>query len=105
MAHKFITVYAVHGDSGGDRSEGPIIAYYSGKSVAEKKAQNSGWYGGYGGVSTHCAIVIDDQVYLLAKDTPIDLDQKLALADELLRVATLASLTAEQKRVLGLNIK
>ena len=97
-----ITVYAHHGD-GGDRGTGPIRGYCSTRFDAEQAAKGQGWYGGDGWVSEVRAIKINYDIYILASDSPIDLDGKRQRADDDLKALTLASLSAEQKRVLGLK--
>ena len=97
-----IKVYAHHGD-GGDRGTGPIRGYCSTRHDAEQAAKGQGWYGGDGWVSEAHAIEINHKVYVLADKDPIDLDGKNARSDAELKEKTLASLTADQKRVLGLK--
>ena len=97
----FITVYAYHGD-GGERGIGPIIGFTSTRHDAEVKAHNSGFYGGAGHVAEHQAIKINCNVFLLARPDPIDLDGVAAKNDANLKASTLANLTTDQKRVLGL---
>ena len=99
---KIIKVWAYHGD-GGERGIGPILGYCSSKYDAEQKAQHSGWYGGQGWVAEHSAIKINHDVYVLATPHPIDLDGVQKQADAELKAKTLASLTSDQKRVLGLK--
>jgi hypothetical protein len=104
MNPSIFEVYAPRGD-GGEHGLGPAMGYYSTIVQAETKAKNSGWWGGYGGVSTHFAVMINGEVFLLAQADPIDLDNVRQLADEELRAKTLAQLTPDQKRVLGLETK
>lgn len=99
---KIIKVYAHHGD-GGDRGTGPIRGYCSSRYAAESAAQGQGWYGGNGWVSESYAIKINHDVYVLASKDPIDLDGKSAQTDAELKAQTLASLSEDQKRVLGLK--
>lgn len=97
-----IKVYAHHGD-GGDRGTGPIQGYCSSRYAAENAALGQGWYGGNGWVSEAYAIKINHDVYVLASKDPIDLDGVNAKSDAELKAKTLASLSADQKRVLGLK--
>ena len=99
---KIITVYAYHGD-GGERGVGPVIGYCSSKYEADVASQNTGFYGGKGWVSEARAIKINHDVYILAHANPVDLDGVKAKADAELKEKTLASLSSEQKRVLGLK--
>ncbi|AVH84956.1 hypothetical protein RsoM2USA_27 [Ralstonia phage RsoM2USA] len=95
-------IWRVHGD-GGEFSDGPVIGYFTKETDADKFAFGKGWYGGKGRVSKGWAIQIGYHWYELADSSPIDLDRKKTLADEQLKKDTLASLSAEQKRVLGLT--
>lgn len=100
-----ITVYAAHGD-GGERYIGPIIGVFSTESSARGFAQKRGWWGGDGAVSERKAVrLASGEVYLLDKDNsdPIDLDRQQAEYDASLREKTLAGLSDEQKRVLGIS--
>lgn len=99
---RLITVYAYHGD-GGERDCGPIIGYCSSNHDADVKSHSSGFYGGKGYVSEHTAVKINQDIYLLAQSKPIDLDGVQAKYDADLKAETLASLTADQKRVLGIK--
>ena len=94
-------VYASRGD-GGERGVGPIIAFHSSKDLAESHAKGRGFYGGNGGITVHHAIKVDSLTYVLLNDQPVDIDGIQARIDSELRSKTLASLTADQKRVLGL---
>jgi hypothetical protein len=97
-----ITVWLAHGD-GGERGIGPVIAYCSTQAQAEGAAKGIGWYGGNGYVEDAPALRIDGAVYLLRERDPIDMDAKQAQRDADLRAKTLAALTEEQKRVLGIR--
>jgi hypothetical protein len=97
-----IKVWAYHGD-GGERGVGPVIGYCSSKYDADVQSKHTGFYGGKGWVSEVPAIKINHDVYILAHDKPVDLDGKRKQADEDLKALTLASLSDEQKRVLGLK--
>ena len=97
-----IDVWKAHGD-GGERGIGPVIAYCSTKAQAENAAKGRGWYGGNGHVTRCAALRIDGMVWLLDQPEPIDLDSLEAKRDAELKAQTLASLTAEQRRVLGIE--
>lgn len=95
-------VWAAHGDNGGSGTA-PVIGYFDSYGKADAAAKGRGWYGGNGNVSDHTAIKVNDKCYLLARNAEIDLNLDQKKRDEELRQATLASLTDEQKRVLGLK--
>ena len=99
---ELVDVWQAHGDSGSDQWRGPVIAYCSTEAQANLAAERRGWYGGHGGVSKARGLKIDGQVWLLAREEPIDLDSLSAKQDEELRERTLAGLSSEQRRVLGL---
>lgn len=101
MKPEIITIYVHHGD-GGDRGTGPIQGYCSTRHAAEQSAKGQGWYGGDGWVGEACAIKFLESWYVLADKHPIDLDGVNAKIDAELKATTLASLTEDQKRVLGL---
>lgn len=96
-------IYKAHGDAGTDRGIGPVIGYFTSESQASLFARGKGWYGSDGGTSAAYAIQIDGKWYVLESRNPIDLDRNQAEADAILRAETLASLTADQKRVLGIK--
>lgn len=98
----WIEVWKAHGD-GGEHGIGPVIAYCSTESQAKQAAAKQGWCGGDGAVTHAPALKIDGKVWVLAQREPIDLDSEQAKRDEALRAKTLASLNAEQRRVLGLK--
>lgn len=99
-----ITIWKAHGDAGSDRGVGPVIAYCSTEAQAQEAARGQGWYGGNGHVGKAHALRIDGEVWLLERETPIDLDSAQAKRDAELREKTLASLSPEQKRVLRLAV-
>lgn len=100
---KIIKVFQVHGD-GGERSIGPVIGYASTKSRADEKAKGQAWYGGDGWISEMAAIELDTgEIYILASPIPADIDGVRAKADAILREQTLALLSTEQRRVLGIK--
>ena len=87
---------------GGEPGPGPVIAYCTTKAQAEHEAKGAGWHGRNGAVLEVRALRIDGEVWLLKRDTPIDLDYAQAKRDADLREKTLASIDDEQRRVLGL---
>lgn len=97
-----IEIWQAHGD-GGERGIGPVIAYCSTENAAQKAAKGRGWYGGDGFVSKSHALRIEGKVWLLASPEPIDLDSIGAKRDAELREKTLAGLTPDQRRVLGIK--
>jgi hypothetical protein len=98
---KFVKVYAAHGD-GGERAQGPIIGYFSSAFKASNYARNAGFYGSDGGTSIVPAVNIDGKIYVLSQEGAIDLDGEQVQRDANLRAQTIASLSVEQLRVLGL---
>lgn len=95
-----ITVWKAHGD-GGERGTGPVLGYYSTESAAVAAAKGRAWYGSNGHVENASALKIGDQIWLLASPKPIDLDGVNKKRDAELKEQTLALLTPEQRRVLG----
>jgi hypothetical protein len=98
----FFNVFEVHGD-GGERSSGPVIGYASTEDKAKVMAHGKGFFGSDGVYFEVPAIKVNDKIFVLKKDYPVDLDDTQATKDAELRSKTLASLTPEQKRVLGLS--
>lgn len=96
-----ITVWTAHGD-GGEYGVGPVIAHFSTQQAAINAAKGKGWYGGNGVVLDCQALRVDGDVWLLAQANPIDLDAVKANQDAKLLADTLAALSDEQKRVLGI---
>lgn len=94
--------WQVHGD-GGERGTGPIIGYASTKSRADEMAKGQGWYGGTGWVQETSVVEIEGKIYALASPVPIDLDGVQAGKDAILRKQTLANMSDDQLRVLGLK--
>jgi hypothetical protein len=98
--------HQVYGAFGGGDERSPcneLIGYFLREDTAELACKGKGWYGGNGDVRKSWAVQIDHKWYLLQSDGPIDLDLNQAQADERLRKQTLAALTPEQKRVLGIK--
>jgi hypothetical protein len=105
MAYEIIPIWKAHGD-GGERSRGPVVGYAMTQDDAHRLADGRGWWGGNGGTSEGFAIKIDGTLYALEQKEAIVLEKvaaELKAKDDSLRKRTLASLTAEQKRVLGLK--
>ena len=98
-----IQIWQAHGD-GGERGTGPVIAYCSTEAQAKQAASKKGWYGGDGVVLPAPALRIDGAVWLLARPNPIDLDSVQKTRDAELREKTIATLNAEQLRVLGIKV-
>lgn len=98
---KIIKVYAYHGD-GGEMGYGPLLGYTTEKADAVSATRGKGWYGSDAHISELNAIQVGDEVYLLSSVTPIRLDGDKKL-DEELRAKTIAGLTPQQKRALGLK--
>jgi len=98
---EIIEVWQAHGD-GGERGVGPVIAYCSTREKAEQAAKGKAWYGGDGFVQGRAALRIDGDVWVLAERNPIDLDSVQREQDKRLRDETIAGLSAEQRRVLGI---
>lgn len=83
---------------------GGIIGYFSEESVAKKEAKGKGSWGGNASIDMVCSVEVNGNTYILANGgKPIDVDLKKARSDAKLKEETLASLTDEQKRVLGLS--
>lgn len=95
-------IWRAHGD-GGEFGQGPVIGYFTRESAARQFAHGKAWYGGNGHVTKGWAIQIGNDWYELTDSSPIDLDNQQKIADQELKRQTLASLTPDQKRVLGLT--
>jgi len=98
---KFTDVYSVNIDDLDGRVFG-ALAYFSTKESATEYAKGRGDWGDNAPVSACPSISIDGIVYVLKQYEPIDLDLQQANYDKELRERTLASLTSEQRRVLGI---
>lgn len=102
-----ITVYEVstdhNVDMGGSRQI-EVLGYFTDKCIASEYGKGKGAWGGNCDIAEKQAIEITTTsgkaFYLLGKQ--IDPDLKSKKADEELKQKTLASLTEDQKRVLGL---
>ena len=95
-----IVVWSAHkaNDEGG---RGSVIGYYSTKVFAEAAAKGKGWWGANGEIQALDALKVGNDVWLLAKMHPLDVDDVTRISDEALRKETLSNLTVEQRRVLG----
>jgi hypothetical protein len=107
----FIDAWAVHGDSGSERTDdAPVIGYCNTAADAAAYALGKGWWGRPGKVTPVSAMVIDGDTYILAQREPVRfvegaseaLAAKHKQQDSELRARTIAGLSAEQRRVLGL---
>lgn len=98
-----VQIWRAHGD-GGALGIGPVIAYCSTKDQASHAAYRQGWYDQNGHVSSISALKIDGKYWALAHSEPIDMDQEAKKSDDKLRMETMASLSPEQLRVLGLSL-
>ena len=102
MVYQIITVWAVClNDS--DVSKGTPGSFFETKASADEKAKGTGWWGGNSPVIARKAIKVDDKVFLLDREEPIDLNETKKKFDEDLKKKTLSSLTPEQIRVLGIK--
>lgn len=99
-----IEVWAAHGDGGDERSTGPVIGYCRTEAQAREFAKGKGWYGGNGVVLKKPAIFVEGEYWLLEERNPIDLDNEQARRDKQLRDETIAGLSKEQRRVLGIDV-
>lgn len=101
-----VTVYAAMGSNEMSHSNfrcGVFSDHYN----ASQAAKGKGEWGSDGHVTESKAMKLsyDDgtsEYYLLDSDKPLDLDGEKAKADAKLKEETLANMTSEQKRVLGL---
>jgi hypothetical protein len=93
--------YQIRGD-GGEMRVGPIIGYASTRARAEEMAYKKGFFGN-GTITDTWVVCIGKDVYALASPTPIDLNGEQAISDARLRRETLAKLTPEEQRVLGIK--
>lgn len=83
---------------------GGIIGYFSEESVAKKEAKGKGSWGENASIDVLYSVELNGNTYILANGgKPVDVDLKKARNDAKLKEDTLASLTDEQKRVLGLS--
>lgn len=97
---EFLQVFEVRGQAG-EMVPKPIIGYASTARKAQEMAKGKGYFGD-GTYIKVPGVKIDGFFYVLTSGCPTDLDNIQADRDAELRDSTLASLTVEQKRVLGL---
>jgi len=79
------------------------VGVYDSVTAAEAAAKGQGSWGGQGQISEVLAVEIDGQWYELVSDKPLDINDAQKKADAKLKEETLAALSADQKRVLGLQ--
>lgn len=96
-------VWAVRNDTYERDDTSSVLAYYDSYGKAQERAVGKGWFGATARITKHEALRVGNNVWLLAKDTPIDVTQDESISDDDLREQTLATLSANQKRVLGLE--
>lgn len=99
----FIDVYAVK-ETNLDGFPGAVIGYFRIHADAFEYAKGKGGWGGEGIVDKVSAVSIGGHVYILATPQPVDLDLVKKKRDEELRKRTLAELSADQIRVLGIKV-
>jgi hypothetical protein len=99
---QLLEIWAAHGDGGEmGGSTAPIVGYCRTEAQAKELAKGKGFYGGQGHVSPRSALEVNGNIWVLAEDKPIDLDNAQAKRDAELLASTLAGLSDEQLRVLG----
>lgn len=98
-----VTVYGIH-QSNNEKYNGPVTAWCSSKDIAETAAHKSGWYGGDAPISTFSALLINGAYWILHEREPVDMNGWQRAKDEVLRKETLAGLSPEQIRVLGIKV-
>lgn len=94
-------VWAVHqGDD--DRSFGHPAWFFTFEADARNAAKGRGWYGGIAPVTERYIVTSGKKSYLLAKETPVVLNE---IPESVLekRKKILCKLTPEEREVLGLN--
>ena len=101
-AVSMIPVYGTMAEDDDGRHRG-VMAYFSSSSAAESYGIHKGGWGGDCDVKEFSAIRLADGRVYVVSDGPIDLDLKKSKYEEELRKRTLASLTPEQIRVLGIK--
>lgn len=93
---EFLRVFEVLGGDGGR------IGYASTARKAQEMAKGKGYFGD-GTYIKVPGVKIDGFFYVLTSGCPTDLDNIQADRDAELKASTVASLTDEQKRVLGIS--
>lgn len=102
---EFFDVFSVYSTKDEYGRRGVKVGDFRSFAVAEAYAHGRGWYGGKGDVAKSKAVSILGKVYLLQDPSPIDLDGEQKARDDLLRQETIASLSDDQLRVLGIKTK
>lgn len=97
---KAFAVYETTDDYG---RRGSCLGIFRSSISANEAAKGRGWYGGDAECTEVWLVEIDGKYYRLKSPEPVDLDRQQAIYDEKLKQQTLASMTAEQKRVLGIK--
>ena len=103
MTYEIVKAFRVFETTNEYSAKGSCVGIFSTKSQAEQSAEGRGWYGGKGLIITVSLIRIDGKLLELASEYEVDLDGHKASADAKLKADTLANLTPDQKRVLGLK--
>lgn len=101
--YRIVNVFAVYTTVDEYGRCGKRIGFFTDQGKAREAAKGQGWYGSEGNIVPCYAIEVDGQFYALEDPQPIVLDRNTVADDEKLRQSTLASLTPDQKRVLGLQ--
>lgn len=100
--YQIVDVWEAHGD-GGERGTGPVIGYSVTKNGAETIAAGKGWWGGNGVVREAKALKLPTgELFALAEDKPIDLDEAFKKATEAHKQSGLKKLTPLERKALGL---
>lgn len=99
---RFITVYGTMSEDHDGTYQG-AMAYFSSYTAAEGYGVGKGLWGGNAGVKSFSAIQLGDGSVYIITGGAIDLDRQKSNYEEELRKRTLAKLTPEEQRVLGLD--
>lgn len=90
-----------------ERGPSKCIGYFSTKQAAEEYSKGKGWYGGNGWAESCRALMIElpteTLFYTVVDMSPTDLDLKKATADTARKIELLASMSADDKRILGIK--
>jgi len=96
------TAWAARGnDCGG--GTGPLIGYYSDEATARVVAKDKNRGPGDGAVEKVSCVRIGDQVYLLAHDRPLHLDEGVEESRRALRAKILSKLTPDELAFIGVE--
>ena len=101
--NKIFGIYTVHRNND-ERYSGPVTDVCSTKAIAEKIAYGSGWYGGNAPIVAGWAVEVEGKVYLLASNSPVDLDGKIAKNKEQIKKEALQKLTEDEIEALGIDL-